>query len=212
MSWIIRRPIEEVIEEIRSSGGYGLQRELAHLDIRTATRLIALRLIENTASQMVALWIQGDMDNQQFWEFGKSCFLPLALEPAEVIQGNLSLSDSVSPGQESFLVQWAAIRSRLVSLKTADAARTDFGSCALIFLAAVMVITQWTESIVLPSRTGVASGRFIMSSSNVAGPFMKAALDKLGWVPFSIDEGAQLQELGGRIAAEMEESLLRARI
>ena len=210
MSEIIRRPIAEIIEEIRSSGYFGREPELTELDLPAARRLIALRVIENAASHMVALWIQGDTDNQQCWEFGKSCILPLALHPAEVVQGNLSLSDSVSAGQQSFLAQWVAIRSCLASLQTADTARTDFGSCALIFLAATMVITQWTESMVLPSRAGVAPGRFVMSSRNVASSFLKSALDKLGWVPFSIDEGVELQELSDRVVAQMEESLRRA--
>jgi len=179
-----QQAVEQLIEELRSSGYYGHEPRLASLPPRLGTRLAAIRQLEVAAEQAASLWLDGGMNSHDTWEFIRLSFLPRMLALVEIIERTLPATDCL-----------VSIRRLVEQLGSDEMNATDCSPAVVSILVAVMVQRQLNES---PDLSGRA---FVPFSSNVHSEFLARCVDTLGWPPFDANEHSLLVELSRRIDA-----------
>ena len=68
--------MQELVEELRSTGYHGREAWLPKIERRKGTMIAAIRQLEVCASQMVSPWFDAAMDESELWSFLRSSFLP----------------------------------------------------------------------------------------------------------------------------------------
>src|SRR5258707_5588110 len=68
--------IDSLIEELRASGCHGREPWISTINPNLGTCLVALRQLEVCAEQMVAAWLDGDMDDDELCKFIRLSFGP----------------------------------------------------------------------------------------------------------------------------------------
>jgi hypothetical protein len=187
--------IQDLVEELRSTGYHGRDAWLQGVEPRKGTRIAAIRQLEVCSSQMASSWVEGVMDEQELWALFRSHFLPRILAIEAIIDSTFA-TPKVSFGDEDASIRQvcAAIRSQVEAIEHEDA-HPNYGVFAVILLVSVMVLRQLAEAQKLDSE---ARNQFMFESTNVARPFMLQCLAKSGFTP-DLREGTPLRELAERI-------------
>jgi hypothetical protein len=188
--------IQELVEELRSTGYHGRDTWLPSIDRREGTTIAAIRQLEVCASQMVSPWFDAVMDEQELWSFLRSHFSPRLLALEEIIESNsVSLPIRFDAGDLSFRTVWAVIRRWIKGIGGVNE-QPDYGNFVVTFMVSVMVLRQLVEVQNLESTAG---DRFVCESTNVAGAFLLQCFAKAGFRPFQVADGASLRQLAERI-------------
>jgi hypothetical protein len=180
----IHQPVEQLIEELRSSGYHGREPRLASLPPRLGTRLAAIRQLEVAAEQAASLWLDGGMSSHDTWEFIRLSFLPRMLALVEIIERTFPAADCPP-----------SIRRLIEQFASDEMNATDCSPAVVSILVAVMVLRQLHE---FPDSSGRT---FVPFSSNVHSEFFARCVGTLGWPPFDASERLLLVELSRRIDA-----------
>jgi len=144
----IRQHIENLVEDLRSSGYHGRDSVIAWAPPHVGTRVTAARQLEVIACQIASAWV--DLRETDIWDdFIQTGFIPRLLALAEIIDDTIKLSTAeLRQSTEGFTmleVAWDGTRLLIERVKGNAVAVADRSVCIVTLLEAAMVVRQCAE-------------------------------------------------------------------
>jgi hypothetical protein len=191
--------MEQLVEELRSSGCYGSKPELREAPANLGTRYVAIGRLEDLAVTAATFWEDQETAPSDARALTVSSLAGgLAAAAAIVEQTFAQERQDPSPKccaelQETFL----AVKSFIKRLTDEGDHAEDHGSEVMSLLVATMVLRQLAERELNPG----ASQSFSVQSSAILPEFFNSCVRKLGWIPFNAVSGSRLVDLSRKVTA-----------